>query len=147
MEAVVANLMQNVATAKDVSAARFPALKGGARARRLRDALRARRHHADRRASRRAAGGGSRSARDRTSAHAPRPRGSNAPRHAAARSALADLLVVGSVALDTVETPFGKVDEALGGSATFFSSAACFFTPVRLVAVVGDDFPRRTWSS
>ncbi|HYI01865.1 PfkB family carbohydrate kinase [Hyalangium sp.] len=51
------------------------------------------------------------------------------------------LLVVGSVALDSVETPFGKKEEVLGGSATFFSTAASFFTPVQLVAVVGEDFP------
>ena len=51
------------------------------------------------------------------------------------------VLVVGSVALDTVETPSGKVAEALGGSATYFSIAASLYTPVRLVAVVGDDFP------
>ena len=43
---------------------------------------------------------------------------------------VADLLVVGSVALDSVETPFGKVQEVLGGSATFFSYSASFFTPV-----------------
>ncbi len=55
---------------------------------------------------------------------------------------MADLLVVGSVALDSVETPFGKVQEALGGSATYFSYAASFFTRVRLVATVGEDFPR-----
>lgn len=54
---------------------------------------------------------------------------------------MADLLVVGSVALDSVATPFGKVDEALGGSATYFSYAASFFTTVRLVATVGTDFP------
>ncbi len=54
---------------------------------------------------------------------------------------MADLLVVGSVALDTVETPFGKVQEALGGSATFFSYSASFFTPVHVVATVGEDFP------
>jgi sugar/nucleoside kinase (ribokinase family) len=51
------------------------------------------------------------------------------------------LLVVGSVALDTVETPFGCVKEALGGSATYFSVAASFYTTVKLVAVVGKDFP------
>ena len=51
------------------------------------------------------------------------------------------LLVVGSVALDSVETPFGKQEEVLGGSATFFSTAASFFSPVQLVAVVGEDFP------
>jgi sugar/nucleoside kinase (ribokinase family) len=54
---------------------------------------------------------------------------------------MADLLVVGSVALDTVETPFGKVRDALGGSATYFSYAASFFTKVRLLATVGEDFP------
>jgi sugar/nucleoside kinase (ribokinase family) len=53
-----------------------------------------------------------------------------------------ELLVVGSVALDTIRTPFGKADEVLGGSATFFSYSASFFTPVRLVAVVGADFPQ-----
>ncbi len=56
---------------------------------------------------------------------------------------MADLLVVGSVALDTVQTPFGKVQEVLGGSATYFSYAASFFTRVRLVAAVGGDFPER----
>jgi sugar/nucleoside kinase (ribokinase family) len=51
------------------------------------------------------------------------------------------VLVVGSVALDSVETPFGKREEILGGSATYFSMAASFFTPVQVVAVVGEDFP------
>ena len=51
------------------------------------------------------------------------------------------LLVVGSVALDTVKTPFGEVSEVLGGSATYFSTAASYFTSVDLIAVVGDDFP------
>ena len=51
------------------------------------------------------------------------------------------LLVVGSVALDTVETPFGRADNAIGGSATFFSAAASWFCPVQLVGVVGDDYP------
>jgi len=51
------------------------------------------------------------------------------------------VVVVGSVALDTVETPFGKVDDAIGGSATYFSAAASYFTHVNLVAVVGEDFP------
>jgi len=55
---------------------------------------------------------------------------------------VADLLVVGSVALDSVKTPFGKVTEALGGSATYFSYAASFFAPVRVVGAVGGDFPR-----
>ncbi|MDP1891050.1 MAG: PfkB family carbohydrate kinase [Gemmatimonadaceae bacterium] len=51
------------------------------------------------------------------------------------------LLVVGSVALDSVETPFGKADEVLGGSATYFSASASHQTPVQLVGVVGDDYP------
>jgi sugar/nucleoside kinase (ribokinase family) len=51
------------------------------------------------------------------------------------------LLVVGSVALDTVKTPFGEVSEVLGGSATYFSTAASYFTSVDLIAVVGQDFP------
>jgi len=51
------------------------------------------------------------------------------------------LLVVGSVAFDTVKTPFGEVDDVLGGSATYFSMAASFFTEVDLIAVVGEDFP------
>jgi len=51
------------------------------------------------------------------------------------------ILVVGSVAFDSVETPFGQGDDVLGGSATYFSTAASFFDEVRLVAVVGDDFP------
>jgi sugar/nucleoside kinase (ribokinase family) len=55
---------------------------------------------------------------------------------------VAELLVVGSVALDSVRTPFGKADDVLGGAATFFSYSASFFTRVRLVAVVGADFPK-----
>src|SRR4026208_799119 len=51
------------------------------------------------------------------------------------------VLVVGSVALDSVETPLGKADDVLGGSATFFSSAASLLTPVPLVGVVGPDYP------
>ncbi len=50
------------------------------------------------------------------------------------------ILVVGSVAYDTVETPFGRAEKVLGGSASFFSVAASFFAPVNLVAVVGEDF-------
>jgi sugar/nucleoside kinase (ribokinase family) len=53
------------------------------------------------------------------------------------------ILVVGSVAFDALKTPFGQVDRAIGGSATYFSVAASFFTPVDLVAVVGDDFTDR----
>jgi sugar/nucleoside kinase (ribokinase family) len=52
------------------------------------------------------------------------------------------LIVIGSVALDSVETPFGVREEVLGGSASYFSIVASFFTKVRLVAVVGDDFPQ-----
>ena len=51
--------------------------------------------------------------------------------------------VVGSVALDTVETPMGKNIEGLGGAATFFSLAASNYTPVHLVGVVGEDFPEQ----
>jgi sugar/nucleoside kinase (ribokinase family) len=51
------------------------------------------------------------------------------------------LLVVGSVALDSIETPFGRADDALGGSATFFSAAASLFCPIQLVGVIGTDFP------
>jgi sugar/nucleoside kinase (ribokinase family) len=52
------------------------------------------------------------------------------------------LLVVGTVALDSVKTPFGYVENALGGSATFFSTSASYFADVQLVAVVGEDFPK-----
>lgn len=51
------------------------------------------------------------------------------------------LLVVGSIALDTVETPFGAVTDAPGGSGAFFSAAASHLHPVRLVGVIGDDYP------
>jgi sugar/nucleoside kinase (ribokinase family) len=51
------------------------------------------------------------------------------------------ILVVGSVALDTVKAPGGSIDEGVGGSATYFSLAASLFAPVAVVAVVGDDFP------
>ncbi len=52
------------------------------------------------------------------------------------------LLVVGSTAFDTVETPHGTAKDCLGGSSTYFSLAARLFTPVRLVSVVGADFPK-----
>lgn len=52
-----------------------------------------------------------------------------------------NVLVVGSISLDTVETPVGKVTEVIGGSTSFFSLAASYFAPVRIVGVVGDDFP------
>jgi sugar/nucleoside kinase (ribokinase family) len=51
------------------------------------------------------------------------------------------LLVVGSVALDSLETPFGRREDVLGGSASYFSTCASFFGPTRVVAVVGEDFP------
>jgi sugar/nucleoside kinase (ribokinase family) len=50
------------------------------------------------------------------------------------------LLVVGSIAYDNIETPYGKRRNILGGSAVYFSYSACLFSPVRLVGVVGDDF-------
>jgi sugar/nucleoside kinase (ribokinase family) len=50
------------------------------------------------------------------------------------------ILVVGSVAFDSIETPHGKVDHCLGGAATHFSLAASYFTDVRVIAVVGEDF-------
>jgi sugar/nucleoside kinase (ribokinase family) len=51
------------------------------------------------------------------------------------------VVVVGSIALDSVRTPFGERANALGGSATYFSYSASFFTDVKLVGVVGKDFP------
>jgi sugar/nucleoside kinase (ribokinase family) len=51
------------------------------------------------------------------------------------------LLVVGSIALDSVDTPFGGATEALGGSAVFFAVAGCLLHPIQLVGVVGSDFP------
>ncbi len=53
------------------------------------------------------------------------------------------LTVIGSVAFDSVETPFGKKEDVLGGSATYASVSASFFTPVNLISVVGTDFPMR----
>jgi len=54
---------------------------------------------------------------------------------------MSTVLVVGSVALDTLETPHGRADDALGGSATHFALSASRFAPVRMVGVVGKDFP------
>ena len=51
------------------------------------------------------------------------------------------VLCVGSVALDSVETPFGKAEKVLGGSAVYFGAAATHFSPVQLVGVVGDGYP------
>src|SRR2546430_908587 len=53
------------------------------------------------------------------------------------------LLVTGSIGIDTVETPYGKRADVLGGSAIYFSYASSFFRPVRLVGVVGEDCPRQ----
>ena len=54
------------------------------------------------------------------------------------------LLVVGSMAFDSIKSPFGEVERVIGGSATYFSLAASYLTPVRLVSVVGTDFPKAT---
>lgn len=56
------------------------------------------------------------------------------------------IVVVGSVAFDSLKTPFGKAEKAIGGAATYFSVAASYFSPVRLVAVVGDDFGEKEMS-
>jgi sugar/nucleoside kinase (ribokinase family) len=53
------------------------------------------------------------------------------------------ILVVGSVAFDTILTPHGNADEVLGGSASYFAVAASYFAPVKLVAVIGEDFPEQ----
>ncbi len=52
------------------------------------------------------------------------------------------ILVVGSVAFDSIKTPFGEASDVLGGSASYFATSASFFTEVKLVAVIGDDFPQ-----
>ena len=54
---------------------------------------------------------------------------------------MSSVLVVGSVALDSVETPFGKIEDAIGGSGVFFSASASHLTKVNLVGVVGNDYP------
>ncbi|MBL7892658.1 MAG: sugar kinase, partial [Bacteroidia bacterium] len=55
------------------------------------------------------------------------------------------LLVVGTVAFDAIETPFGKTDKIIGGAATYISLSASYFTKkINLVSVVGDDFPQDT---
>jgi len=58
-----------------------------------------------------------------------------------ANSAPHEILVVGSIALDTIKSPYGQAASALGGSALYFAIAASYFAPVNLVGVVGDDFP------
>lgn len=52
------------------------------------------------------------------------------------------VLVVGTVAFDSIETPYGSAERILGGSASYFAMAAIFFSPVRIVGVVGEDFPK-----
>lgn len=56
------------------------------------------------------------------------------------------LLVTGSLGIDTIETPFGRRDDVIGGSAIYFAYAASFFTPVRLVGAVGEDAPKTFFS-
>jgi len=53
-----------------------------------------------------------------------------------------DVLIIGTVALDTIETPFGKVEKTLGGSATYASFAASFFSKPALISIIGHDFPK-----
>lgn len=53
-----------------------------------------------------------------------------------------DILIIGTVALDTIETPFGKAEKTLGGSATYASFAASFFSKPALISVIGNDFPK-----
>ena len=55
---------------------------------------------------------------------------------------MGDILIIGTVALDTIKTPFGKVNKALGGSATYASFAASFFAKPSILSIVGDDFPK-----
>ncbi len=56
-----------------------------------------------------------------------------------------NILAVGSIAIDTLETPMGNCGDILGGSATYFSVAASMLAPVKLVGVVGNDYPERGW--
>src|SRR5690606_38619776 len=52
------------------------------------------------------------------------------------------ILAVGSLAFDSIETPSGKAEQVLGGSANYFSTAASFYAPIQVVGVVGEDFPK-----
>src|SRR5688500_5925355 len=54
---------------------------------------------------------------------------------------MSSICVVGSMAFDSIETPFGKTGKILGGSANYFSLSASYFAPVKCVSVVGEDFP------
>ena len=62
-------------------------------------------------------------------------------RHSSVVILIMSVLVVGSIAIDAVKTPVEEHSELLGGSASYAALAASFFSPVRLVGVVGDDFP------
>lgn len=55
------------------------------------------------------------------------------------------IICTGSIALDTTRTPFQTIEKALGGAGSFFSYCASYFTPIRLVGVVGEDFPPTHW--
>ena len=55
---------------------------------------------------------------------------------------MSHVLIVGTVALDTIETPFGKVEKTLGGSATYASFSASFFSSPAVISVIGKDFPK-----
>ena len=56
---------------------------------------------------------------------------------------MSKLVIVGTVAFDAIETPFGKTDKIIGGAATYIALAASYFTkPINMVSVVGDDFPK-----
>ena len=54
------------------------------------------------------------------------------------------LLAVGTVAFDCVETPFGKHDDIIGGSVSYLGTSASYFTDVRMMSVIGEDFPEDT---
>ena len=55
---------------------------------------------------------------------------------------MADVLILGTVALDNIETPFGKADNAMGGSASYAAMAASFFCRPAILSVVGEDYPK-----
>lgn len=57
---------------------------------------------------------------------------------------MADIVIVGSLALDSIETPFGKVEDCIGGAGVYASTAASFFSNIGLVGVVGDDYPEES---
>ena len=130
------------ASRRDVSARHRrqdpPLVPQGARAERARaDHARAPRPRA-RGAARACATGSTLLGHHRAGAHVSRRRRS---RHSSLTHSHMTVLVVGSVALDSVETPFGKADNVLGGSGTFFSASASHLAPVQLVGVVGSDYP------